>query len=443
MLVDFSVGNFLSFSDKQTLSFEPDTKVKGLEDYYYISISDKDKQRKSINLLKIGMIYGANASGKSNFLKALNYLKIIALKAKTEKNTLLKFVPFELDYSKKSTMEVNFIYSQTKYNYKIEFNTKSILYEELNEYPYLTASKSKNVYTRTTDEQKQIPNIIFGKSQKVDSLILKQLNIVTLWNETVLAGFSKISADIPALRTVSAWFKYYLNDLFPPQTPLDLISTVFIDDNLIKVESVVNALKRADFNISGISIDRKRPVRDYLQEILDSFDEEQRLPIKVDVLDEISSSSIPRILIKHKTDQKEFVLPYKHESDGTKRYFGLIGVLMHLSLFNEFMMIDELEMSLHPDLYEAFIISFLKNVRSSQLLFTTHNREFLQKKHVIRRDALWIANKQDNGATEMYSVADFGSSVIRDTTSIYNAYSVGKLGGVPKNASDLLFYVEG
>lgn len=442
MLVDFSVENFLSFSDKQTLSFEPDAKVKGLEDYYFISVLDKDKLHKSLSLLKIGMIYGANASGKSNFLKALNYLKSIALKTKTEKNTTLKYAPFGMDYSKSSVMEVNFISCQTKYNYKVEFNRNSIVYEELNQYPYLTARKSKNVYKRTTDGEKQLPNIVFEKSLKIDSLTLKQLNIVTLWNETVLASFSKISADIPAVRNACDWFKYYLNELFPLQTPLDVISTAFIDDNLVKVDSIVNALKRADFNISGITIDKKRPVRDYLQEIVDSFDEEQKLPIKVDVLDDVGNSNIPKIMMKHKTDQSEFVLPYKLESEGTKRYFGLIGVLMNLSLFSVMMMIDELDMSLHPELYDAFIVSFLKNVKESQLLFTTHNREFLQKKHLLRKDALWIANKRDSGSTEMYSFADFGSSVIRDTTSIYNAYSVGKLGGVPKNASDLLFYEE-
>ena len=73
MLVDFSVENFLSFNSRQTITFEPDTKVKGLEDHYFISVQDKQKGR-TLNLLKIGMIYGANASGKTNLLKALNYL---------------------------------------------------------------------------------------------------------------------------------------------------------------------------------------------------------------------------------------------------------------------------------------------------------------------------------------------------------------------------------
>lgn len=444
MLVDFTVENFLSFRDRQTLSFEPDTKVKGLEDYYFISVPDKDPKKKPLNLLKIGMIYGANASGKSNLLKALNHMKFIALKIQTEKNIPLKFIPFGMDYTGKAAMEMNFISEQTKYNYKLEFNANAIVYEELNEYPYLTAKKSKNVYKRTTDKEKRIPNIVFDKEQKVDPLIQKQLSILTLSNETVLAGFSKISADIPALRNSCDWFGYKLDMLLPPQTPLYMIAADYIDNKSIKTQAMVNALKRADFNISDISIEEKGSVNDFLQGILNLYVEEREWTMNVDGEDVVSDGDIPKIMIKHKTDQAEFVLPDRLESEGTMRYFGLMGILLHLSDSEGlFMMIDELDMSLHPELYEAFIVSFLKNVKRSQLLFTTHNREFLQKKQVLRKDALWIANKRNDGSTEMYSFADFDSSVIRDTTSIYNAYSVGKLGGVPKNSNDLLFYVEG
>ena len=84
----------------------------------------------------------------------------------------------------------------------------------------------------------------------------------------------------------------------------------------------------------------------------------------------------------------------------------------------------------------------LKNVKKSQLLFTTQNREFLQKKEILRKDALWIAKKNTNASTELYSFADFDSSVIRNTTSFYNVYSLGKLGGVPNVPNDLLFYTE-
>lgn len=441
MLVDFSVENFLSFKDRQTISFEPDTRVKGLEKYYFISIPDLNEKRKPLQLLKIGMIYGANASGKSNLLKALDFLKQIVLKTKNEKNTPFSFAPFEMDFSRNSFFEVNFVSNRVKYNYKVEFNKDSIVYEELSEYTYLTSNKKKGIYKRTTDEKKQLPRIVFEKNIKIEPLMLKQLNIVTLWNETVLAGFSKISVDIEPVKNVSDWFLNYLNNLFPFQTPLDMIATDLIEDKKISKSDIVRALQRADFNISDFSMKSKISVADYLQGVVSAYEDGFYLPIKVDLPEDFKSSDIPQIIIRHKTDKKEFDLPYILESEGTKRYFGLMGILMYLSKNEELMMVDELDMSLHPELYEAFVVSFLKNVNGSQLLFTTQNREFLQKKHVLRKDSLWISNKREDGSTELYSFSDFGSSLIRNTTSIYNAYSMGKLGGSPNVASDLMFFV--
>ena len=93
--------------------------------------------------------------------------------------------------------------------------------------------------------------------------------------------------------------------------------------------------------------------------------------------------------------------------------------------------IDELEASLHPDLYTHFLLTFLVNAKSSQLIATTHNREILNNKDLFRNDAIWFTQKNEFGATELYSLADFDTSVVRDTTNVYNAYKVGKLGGVP------------
>jgi AAA15 family ATPase/GTPase len=93
--------------------------------------------------------------------------------------------------------------------------------------------------------------------------------------------------------------------------------------------------------------------------------------------------------------------------------------------------IDELEASLHPDLFVYFLLSFLINSKNSQIIATTHNREILNNKDIFRNDAIWITDKSETCATELYSLADFDTSVIRDTSNIYNAYKIGKLGGVP------------
>ena len=93
--------------------------------------------------------------------------------------------------------------------------------------------------------------------------------------------------------------------------------------------------------------------------------------------------------------------------------------------------IDELEASLHPDLYLHFILSFLLNSQNSQIIATTHNREILDNKDIFRNDAIWFTDKQETCSTELYSLTDFDSSVVRNTTNILNAYKSGKLSGTP------------
>ena len=93
-------------------------------------------------------------------------------------------------------------------------------------------------------------------------------------------------------------------------------------------------------------------------------------------------------------------------------------------------LIDELE-ALHPDLYLHFLISFLLNSENSQIIATTHNREILDNRDVFRNDVIWFTDKQENCSTELYSLADFDSSVVRNTTNVLNAYKSGKLSATP------------
>ena len=101
--------------------------------------------------------------------------------------------------------------------------------------------------------------------------------------------------------------------------------------------------------------------------------------------------------------------------------------------------IDELEASLHPELYIHFLLSFLINSNKSQIIATTHNREILDSKDIFRNDVIWFADKSETCATELYSLSDFDSSIVRDTSNIFNAYKSGKLGGTP-NLGD--YYID-
>lgn len=429
MIVNFSIQNFGPIKEKQTLSFEAD-KSSQLEDYYVI-------QTNGLRLLKLGLIYGANASGKTTILNALEFLRDLVLEPEEKKTEPLEFKPFLLDKistNLNTIISIEFIQNEIRYFYEVEFNQKAIIKEILNHY---NPTKS-NVFKRTTDIDNQFTQISFGSKIKKDKTFEKTLESNTLWNNTVLGGFLKTNINSKELKDATDWFSKYLKPLILTKTELDGYVTSRINNSEITKDDVVNILKKADFNISNILIEEEEEdIPDGLIEFL-----EKRVKASSDKLDEIKNrgkiTSI-KLEFEHLVNHKKYTLPFDSESQGTKRYYGFAGILSLLIKNSVAFPIDELEASLHPDLFVHFLLSFLVNSKKSQIIATTHNREILNNKDIFRNDAIWFTDKNENCETELYSLTDFDSSVIRDTSNIYNAYKIGKLGGVP-NLGD--YYIE-
>jgi AAA15 family ATPase/GTPase len=379
------------------LSFEAD-KSTHLEDYYIIpSIG-------GLRLLKLGLIFGANASGKTTVLKALDFLRDLVLKPKEQKTTPLEISPFLFDTdtrNQNTVLSIEFIQNGIRYYYEVELNKHAIAKEEL----YFFNPNKANVFKRTTDFGKQLSQITFGSKIKNDKIFEKILEANTLWNNTVLGGFLKTNIESKELKEVTAWFSDYLRPLISSETNLIKYTTSRIDKSILQKEAVIDILNAADFNISDLLIKK----------------EEESLSVE------------------HSVNNEKYFLSFADESQGTQRYYGFAGVLCLLIKDSVAFPVDELEASLHPDLFIHFLLSFLVNSKKSQIIATTHNREILNNKDIFRNDAIWITDKADSCATELYSLSDFDSSVIRDTSNIYNAYKTGKLGGIP-NLGD--YYID-
>ncbi|MEY3997075.1 MAG: hypothetical protein RL344_1418 [Pseudomonadota bacterium] len=395
MIINFSVQNFGSIKDKQTLSFEAD-KSTHLENHYIINATG------GLRLLKLALIYGANASGKTTVLKAIEFLRDLVLEPADKKTDSLDFSPFLFDAEtpKQNTIiSIDFIQNEVRYFYEVELNKNAILREELNFYH----PNKANVFKRTTNIDKQFTEITFGSKIKKDKIIEKILEANTLWNNTVLGGFLKTNIDIKELKEVTDWFEECLAPIVLTNTAVDDYITNQIESSNINKKNVVPILKKADFNISDIVINK----------------EEKR---------KITSLNIE---FEHTVNQVAYSLPIEMESQGTKRFYGFAGLFSLLIKHFVVIPIDELEASLHPDLYIHFLLSFLINSKKSQLIATTHNREILSNKDIFRNDAIWFTDKSENSATELYSLSEFDTSVVRDTSNIFNAYKTGKLGGTP------------
>lgn len=425
MILNFSVKNFGSIKEKQTLSFEAD-KSTHLEDSYIIKTVGNKR------ILKLALIYGANASGKTTVLMALEFLRDLALEPEEKKTDELDFNPFLFDEetpNQNSVISIEFIQNEVRYYYEVEFFKKAIVNEKLDFY----SPNKANVFKRQTDLKNQLTKIQIGNKIKSDKSSEKSLVSNTLWNNTVLGGFLKTNIDIKEIKEVIDWFVNYLNPLVFSRTSLEGFVTSRIEKDEISKNDVINILKKADFNISGISIDKKAKMPEKLEKIFKALDYPE------DEIEKMKNNPPREIVFEHKINDKRYDLPMEKESEGTRRYYGFAGLLALLIKDSIALPIDELEASLHPDLYIHFILSFLINSEKSQVIATTHNREILNNKDIFRNDSIWFTDKSENCSTELYSLIDFDSSVIRDTSNILNAYKSGKLKGNP-NLGD--YYIE-
>ena len=404
MIVNFSIQNFGSIKDKQTLSFEADTS-QHLEDTYVVHTTGK-------RLLKLALIYGANASGKTTVLKALDFLRDLVVNPKEKKTDILDFSPYLFDANtpeQATELTIEFVHEEVCYQYEIAFTRLAIISEAL----YIDTFERVLVYSRTTDIEEQLTKISFGDKITIDKNAQQVLELNTLWNNTTLGGFLKTNINLEEFRRVADWFGNYLKPIIAPDTKLDTYITDKIDENKITKEEVLEILKKADFNISDMVIRKKEEI--IPEDLLRFF--RGQIEIK------------GRIILQHTVNDIHYNMPMEKESEGTKRFYGFAGLLALLIKTSTIFPIDELESSLHPDLYTHFLLSFLQNAQHSQLIATTHNRELLGDTNIFRNDVIWFTDKGEDCATELYSLADFDTSAIKN---ILNAYKIGKFSGVPR-----------
>ena len=388
MIVNFSIQNFGSIKDKQTLSFEADAS-NHLENTYVVHTAGK-------RLLKLALIYGANASGKTTILKALDFLRDLVMNPKEKKTDILYFDPFLFDVQtplQPTELSIEFVHEEVCYQYEITFTRQAIISEAL----YIDTFEKVLVYSRTTDTQEQLTKISFGDKITIDKNALQVLELNTLWNNTVLGGFLKTNINLEEFRRVADWFQNYLKPIIAPQTQLGTYITKKISKEEVSKKEIVSILKKADFNISDIIIQKNKMQTN--------------------------------LFLEHTIDNISYNLPINAESEGTKRFYGFAGLLALLIKRPTIFPIDELESSLHPDLYTHFLLSFLQNAQHSQIIATTHNRELLGDSDIFREDVIWFTDKGEDCATQLYSLADFDTSTIKN---ILNAYKIGKFSGVPR-----------
>ncbi len=424
MLINISIKNFRSIKNEITLSFEANN-TDELSEFYIV------RPKEGMRLLKLGIIYGANASGKTTILLALNFLRSLILEPFEKKTENFNFEPFLFDAdtpSENTFFTIEFIQNKIKYHYEIELNKNSIIREKLfNHNP-----NKALVYERKTNASKQFTEITFGTKIKIKKESRDALIGNTLWNNTVLGGYLKTNFESKELQDVIDWFENKLEKMIEPKISLVSLISNHILRGKIKKEHIIEILKKADFGISNIFI-KNGDNNEFGEKIINMLAKEAGIPYgKVKHLKEQNNLEATETLLQHSVGHLSYLLPIAEESAGTKRYYEFSGLLSLIIAGKKILPIDELESSLHPDLIKHFLLTFLVNSHEAQLIATTHYRELLMERDILRNDAIWFTEKKEDGSTDLFSLNDFDSSVVRNTSSIYNAYKIGKLGAVPK-----------
>lgn len=415
MIQEFSVENYLSFGDKQTVSF--------------LATADKTlaeeltcEPKPGVKLLRMAMIYGANASGKSNLLNAIQSLwRMLFSPRENEHQRVQIYQPFELHKGEPTSYEIVFWANGRKFEYKLEHNASAILHEKM------TYSSDKGVQSELFERFQNTP-ITFGSTLKMKSKQRDDMNRETLGNHTVLSTLNKKNIDVPpVMRELYEWIKTNVLELGSYRDGNKIAEQA--NENPKLKQLMLELLNKADFNISDFQLVDVSLPSEFVEEIKRYEDLSQSIREKL---------LLPKkqLIFTHEAGTDTFQIGEGLESAGTRVYFRLARLLFDLKNSGCVVMEDELEDSLHYDLLLHYLQTYLQNGSKSQLLFTTHNQLLLDENWMFRRDMVWFAEKDRTSAyTKLYRASDLG---IHKNVSLLNAYRIGKLGAKPILGSTFL-----
>ncbi|NLF95434.1 MAG: ATP-binding protein [Candidatus Riflebacteria bacterium] len=411
MLVQFTFDNFRSIKDQVTFSM-----VSGLNNRHSVI------KTRNYSLLPSAVIYGANASGKSNIVRALDYMKAMVLNVRKvfQSTDTLNHEPFRLStetMNASSSFEVIFLNNQVKYRYGFEADSTTVYSE------WLFADekgKEARLFFRDSDTGEFYVNPEKFKEGKG----LKVLpNSLFVWKCDQEGG--------QVARSILEWFKKvnHLNGMRPSDY---LLYTLNQMKNPEFYEEIKRLVTSADFGIDDLKHrEDKVPVNEI-----------ENLPVPKEIRDTMLANASPLVKLGARTihvkyDEagapvgfEEFDLT-SDESEGTKKYFCLSAPFIDTLRNGKVLLVDELDASLHPLLTMALISLFNNpdiNTRNAQLIFVSHDTNLLNQK-LFHKSQIWFTEKDRFGSTHLHSLVDYKN--VRATDNLEKHYIQGKYGAIP------------
>lgn len=419
MLVSFSVSNFLSFKDEVTFSMVASNDTANQKNVY------RNAQGSGLDLLKSAVIYGANASGKTNFIEAFLFFTHFINSSFSNDKPI--YVPkFKLDdtyQTKPSTFEVAFLENGERFIYGYMLQEEIVIEEWLYHIP---GSHKRTMFERKLIRTSSFPQIKFGNYwEGVGKSLVGNTRNNTLFLTLASLNNNKIA------KRVTGWIENFKSASMNPYSGTEYQFTNSLVSESPKIKSdILDLIKSADLGIIDLIVEEdefRQPANwqelpEYLQRALkDEFENHKLEASFIHKGSNVNGS------------EKRVQLDINDESHGTRKFYSLIGPLISVIVNGCLLFSDELDVQLHSVLTKGIINFFHKTIDSDdrcQLVFTTHD-SYLLEDELFRRDQIWFTEKEDNGATNMYSLWDFKENKPRKHEKIRKRYLEGRYGAIP------------
>lgn len=419
MLIEFRVQNHRSVGQEQVITMEAMKRLGDEDDPRPRKVKGYDKQ-----LLPVAALYGANASGKSNFLAAMGFMRDAVANSHRlwSPDEGIERDPFAWGAfrTEPSIYEISILIDGVRYEYGFVLNDQRILEEWLFAWP---KKHKKELFTRELDQFKfakkgfEGDNDIIARNTRDNALFLStaaqfnhtQLKPILNWFrrfDMIRVGSineqnSKKVSPIKALPLL-------MKDDKQDKERLQLMKSLGFDESMIS--SCKEMIEKADFGIRDIRV------------------------VEKEMLVEGQSKKLARLEFKHDPDDESAWLPFHEESSGTKTMIILSPLFFRALYHGHTIVVDELESALHPLLALEIIKSFNNpktNPNHAQLIFSTHDTNLLDsilEKAPLRRDQIWLTEKKLTGQTEIFPLTDFHA---RKEENLERGYLLGRYGAVP------------
>lgn len=447
MLIRFSIENFLSFRTRQKFSMLAGR--SGRDKSFHVL---KKGNRNDVNLLKTGVIFGANASGKSNLIKAIDFGRRLVL-AGTQTEKPIQFQNFRLhedSVKQPSRIEYEIKHKGKSYAYGFTFNNKKIIEEWLYEFDKI---KETLIFERSNTTNFDLNPLLEKNENENEKQFLNFISKGTPDNQLFLTEIRQRKVkdnvtEISDILNIIDWFQNALT-VFYPKSKVEGVEFE-LKENTELSTIFQEFLKYFDTGINGISLEKidfdKVKVPSHIKEEIKSsllseksektnaWVENPMQNVRYIFTKENSDDIIVRkLMTKHTIHGKNSSTSYfdiNEESDGTQRIMDFIPILIDLFKGNNVFIIDEMERSLHPNLIYDLIDLFLDKSEgvNSQLILASHESSLLTQ-NLLRKDEIWFVVKDKIGASSIYSLEDYD---IRFDKKIQKDYLQGRFKAIPR-----------